>query len=136
MTSPVRPVSAEPRPPAQSVTDQALPPIDLRPLFAPRSIAVVGASGKGGIAPTIRRNIQVIGSETRCHFVNPRYDELLGQPCYPSIAALPEVPDIVVVAVNPLRAASVVADAARSGLTATRTMSGTSGSAAIDGKHC
>ena len=118
MTSPVRPVSAEPRPPAQSVTDQALPPIDLRPLFAPRSIAVVGASGKGGIAPTIRRNIQVIGSETRCHFVNPRYDELQGQPCYPSIAALPEVPDIVVVAVNPLRAASVVADAAASGVPA------------------
>ena len=55
-------------------------------------------------------------SATRCHFVNPRYDELDGQACYPSIAALPEVPDTVIVAVNPLRAASVVADAAAAGV--------------------
>jgi acetate---CoA ligase (ADP-forming) len=92
------------------------PPIDLRPLFAPRSIAVVGASARGGIAQTVRANLRVLGSETRCHFVNPRYDELDGQPCYPSIADLPEVPDTVLVAVNPLRAAGVVADAAAAGV--------------------
>ena len=102
--------AAEPAPP--------LPPIDLRPLFAPRSIAVVGASARGGIARTIRANLRVLDSATRCHFVNPRYDELDGQPCHPSIAALPEVPDIVVVAVNPLRAAGVVADAAAAGVPA------------------
>ena len=95
---------------------EPFPPIDLRPLFAPRSIAVVGASARGGIAATIRANLEVLGSETRCHFVNPRYDELDGRPCYPSIAALPEVPDTVVVAVNPLRAASVIAEAAAAGV--------------------
>ena len=94
------------------------PPIDLRPLFDPRSIAVVGASSRGGIAHTIRDNIRILDSETRCHFVNPRYDELHGQPCYPSIADLPEVPDVVVVAVNPLRAATVVGDAAAAGVPA------------------
>ncbi len=96
----------------------ALPPIDLRPLFAPRSIAVVGASARGGIAETVRANLRVLGSDTRCHFVNPRYPELHGQPCYPSIAELPEIPDIVLVAVNPLRAAAVVADAAAAGVPA------------------
>ncbi|HZC33087.1 MAG TPA: acetate--CoA ligase family protein [Candidatus Bathyarchaeia archaeon] len=94
------------------------PPIDLRPLFAPASIAVVGASARGGIARTVRDNLRVIGSATRCHFVNPRYDELDGQPCYPSIEALPERPDIVLVAVNPLRAAGIVADAAAAGVPA------------------
>ncbi|HUQ78347.1 MAG TPA: acetate--CoA ligase family protein [Patescibacteria group bacterium] len=89
--------------------------IDLRPLFAPRSIAVVGASARGGIAKTVRDNLRVLGSETRCHFVNPRHEELDGRPCYPSLADLPEIPDTVVVAVNPLRAASVVADAAAAG---------------------
>ena len=92
------------------------PPIDLRPLFAPRSIAVVGASARGGIAETVAANLRVMGSATRCHFVNPRYDELYGQPCYPSLDALPEVPDTVMVAVNPLRATSVVEDAARVGV--------------------
>ena len=94
------------------------PAIDLRPLFAPRSIAVIGASARGGIARTVRDNLRVLRSETRCHYVNPRYDELDGQPCYPSLADLPEVPDTVVVAVNPLRAASVVADAAAAGVRA------------------
>ena len=104
-----------------STTDDGLvaaerPAIDLRPLFAPRSIAVVGASARGGIAQTVRNNLRVLGSATRCHFVNPRYAELDGQPCYPSIADLPEIPDTVLVAVNPLRAASVVADAAAAGV--------------------
>jgi acyl-CoA synthetase (NDP forming) len=93
-------------------------PIDLRPLFAPRSIAVVGASTRGGIARTVRDNLVVMGSETRCHFVNPRYDELLGQPCYPSLDALPERPDTVLVALNPLRAAAVVEEAALAGVPA------------------
>jgi acyl-CoA synthetase (NDP forming) len=111
-------MSAEPAPAdvGEEQLHVAPPSIDLRPLFAPRSVAVVGASARGGIAQTIRANLEVLGSATRCHFVNPRYDELDGQPCYPSIAALPEVPDTVVVAVNPLRAASVVADAAAAGV--------------------
>ena len=92
--------------------------IDLRPLFAPRSVAVVGASPRSWIAKTIRDNLQVMESATRCHFVNPRYDELHDQPCYPSLEALPERPDIAVVAINPLRAASVTEAAAAAGVPA------------------
>jgi acyl-CoA synthetase (NDP forming) len=92
--------------------------IDLRPLFAPRSIAVVGASPRSWIAETVRDNLRVTGSATRCHFVNPRYDELHGQPCYPSLDALPERPDVALVALNPLRAALVTRDAAAAGIPA------------------
>jgi len=97
-------------------TDAPTRSIDLRPLFAPRSIAIVGASIRGGIAETVRANLRVLGSDVRCHFVNPKYDTLLEQPCYPSLAALPEVPDTVVVALNPLRAATVTAEAAALGV--------------------
>ena len=92
--------------------------IDLRPLFAPRSIAVVGASPRSWIAETVRDNLRVTRSATRCHFVNPRYDELHGQPCYPSLDALPERPDVALVALNPLRAAMVTRDAAAAGIPA------------------
>ena len=92
------------------------PTIDLRPLFAPRSIAVVGASPRSGIATIVRHNLIVMGSATRCYFVNPRYQELDGEPCYPSLDALPERPDTVLVALNPLRAAAAVEDAARTGV--------------------
>lgn len=100
------------------MTSAANRTIDLRPLFAPRSIAVVGASVRGGIAETVRDNLRVTASATRCHFVNPRYDELLGQPCFPSLDALPERPDVVVVALNPLRAVAATAEAARAGVPA------------------
>ncbi len=92
--------------------------IDLRPLFAPRSVAVVGASPRSWIAETVRDNLRVMQSETRCHFVNPKYRELYGQPCYPSLEALPDRPDIAVVAINPLRAASVTEAAAAAGVPA------------------
>ena len=101
---------------ATVVPAAALPPIDLGPLFAPRSIAVVGASARGGIAETVANNLRVMGSPTRCHMVNPRYTELYGQPYYPSLEALPELPDTVLVAVNPLRATAVAEDAARAGV--------------------
>lgn len=93
----------------------ARPEIDLRPLFAPRSIAVVGASPRTDLAKTVRDNLTVLGSTTRCHFVNPKYDEAWGQPCYPELAALPEVPDAVLIAVNPLRATALTQQAADAG---------------------
>ena len=102
----------------QSTPSRQSTTIDLRPLFAPRSIAVVGASPRSWIAETVRDNLRVMGSETRCHFVNPRYDELHGQPCFPSLEALPERPDIAVVALNPLRAAIVTQAAAAAGVPA------------------
>ena len=101
-----------------SVPDEATRTIDLRPLFAPQSIAVVGASPRSWIAGTVRDNLRVMKSETRCHFVNPKYEELHGQPCYPSLAELPERPDVVVVAVNPLRAGPITEEAARAGVPA------------------
>lgn len=89
---------------------------DLERLFAPRSIAVVGASLRSGIATTVRDNIARVGGSQRCYFVNPKYAEVDGTPCYPDLAALPEVPDTVVLAVNPLRAATFTRDAAAAGV--------------------
>ena len=89
---------------------------DLDRLFAPRSIAVVGASLRSGIATTVRDNIALIGGSQPCYFVNPKYEEVDGTPCYPSLAALPEVPDTVVLAVNPLRAARFTQEAADAGV--------------------
>ncbi len=90
--------------------------IDLRPLFAPRSIAVVGASPRGWLGPTVRDNLAIMKSETRIHFVNPKYTEVHGSPCHPSLDALPERPDTVILAVNPLRAARFTQEAADAGI--------------------
>jgi acyl-CoA synthetase (NDP forming) len=104
--------------PKRAPTPRPTRAIDLRPLFAPRSVAVVGASPRSWIAETVRDNLKVMGSETRCHFVNPKYDELHGQACYPSLEALPERPDIAILAVSTTRAASMTEAAAAAGVPA------------------
>lgn len=91
------------------------PPINLHALFAPRSVAVVGASPRSDIAQTVRDNLLTMSSPTACYFVNPKYDEAWGSPCYPDLASLPEPPDSVLVALNPLRAAAITEEAARAG---------------------
>ena len=60
-----------------------------------KSIAIVGAS------PNPARSSYFVGtylqqsSDYRVYFVNPNATEILGQPAYPDLASLPEVPDIV-----------------------------------------
>ncbi|HEU0242559.1 MAG TPA: acetate--CoA ligase family protein, partial [Candidatus Limnocylindrales bacterium] len=92
------------------------PAIDLRPLFAPRSIAVLGASPRSTLGLTVRDNLRAMGSETRCWFVNPRYAEIHGERAYPTLADLPERPDTVILAVNPLRATRFAQEAADAGV--------------------
>ncbi len=100
------------------MTDASPSGIDLRPLFAPRSMALVGASPRNDTARMLRENIARVGGATRPYNVNPKYDEVDGGPCYPDLASLPEVPDVVVALVGPLRAAAVVREAAAAGVPA------------------
>jgi acetyltransferase len=96
----------------------ARPGFDLERIFSPRSIAVVGASPRSDLATTVRDNIAHVGGQARCYFVNPRYEEVAGTRCHPDLASLPEVPDTVVLAVNPLRAARFTREAAEAGVPA------------------
>ena len=58
------------------------------------SVALVGVS-----ANQIRSSnfvaAYLVRTQMRSYPVNPAYDEVLGEQCYPSLADLPEVPDIV-----------------------------------------
>ena len=69
-------------------------------MLNPRSIAVVGATPRmqyGG-----RFVAAAMGSMERgvnVYPVNPRYEEVQGLQCYPSVSALPEAPDVVGVVV-------------------------------------
>jgi len=86
----------------------------LQRLLAPASVALVGASG----------NPKSLGGRTlanlahfpgRLYPVNAKYPELAGQTCYPSVAALPEAPDCVVLAVPKDSIGPLVAECAARG---------------------
>jgi len=63
---------------------------DLQPLIAPRTIAVVGASENPGPGLQVLENLAQLGYEGTIFPVNPRYREVRGMPCYPSLSALAE----------------------------------------------
>lgn len=83
-------------------------PHRLRRLVYPASLAVVGVSPKGGYGLGTVENLDRFGFPGRVYQVNPNYDEINGRPVFASLAALPEPPDAVVIAV-PARATLAVA---------------------------
>ncbi|MDI9885814.1 GNAT family N-acetyltransferase [Streptomyces sp. HNM0645] len=82
----------------------------LRPLLRPRSIAVVGAGTKpGSVGRAVLRNIRRAGFAGPLHAVNPHAQAVERTPSYPSVTALPQPPELAVVAV-PARAVPEVAE--------------------------
>jgi acyl-CoA synthetase (NDP forming) len=71
----------------------------LEHLLNPRSIGVIGASTEerrpGGQA---LHGLTNYGYSGTVYAINPRYSEIKGVQCYPDVAALPEAPDLAIVA--------------------------------------
>lgn len=88
---------------------------NLTKLLSPRSVAIVGPNDKGNPGARALQNIINVQFEGAIYPVNPNYESLDGRKCYPSLAALPEVPDLVVSAVPVAGAMKVVHDAASVG---------------------
>lgn len=73
---------------------------DLRALFDPRSVAVLGASNDPGKWGHWLARGALKGEERRSVFlVNRNGGEILGRPAYASLADLPEPPELVVISV-------------------------------------
>jgi acyl-CoA synthetase (NDP forming) len=78
-------------------TAQQLRSIDK--MLNPRSIAVVGASSKGGYGGPLLNAVARSKDRVRIYPVNPGYPEIHGIKCYASVSELPEAPDLVGVVV-------------------------------------
>ena len=88
----------------------------LETLFAPRSVAVVGASPRQtSTGRAVLENLLGSGFPGAIHLVNPRYDEVAGVRAVKSYDMLAEAPDIVAIAVPPAAVPEAVAAAARKG---------------------
>jgi acyl-CoA synthetase (NDP forming) len=75
----------------------------LHRLLNPQSIAIVGASERhGSLGAITQRQLHDSGYNGEIFAVNPRYQSICGQACYPDLEALPGVPDLVVYAISGL----------------------------------
>ncbi len=64
-------------------------------MLNPTSIAVVGATPRLQYGGRFLRAALQAGDRVRLYPVNPRYDEIMGLKSYPSLADVPESPDVV-----------------------------------------
>ena len=84
-------------------------------IFAPRHVAVIGASDRpGSVGHAIVNNLQMFPGT--CSFVNPRQREVCGRPAYPSIAAVPGPVDMAVISVPAAGVPQVIHDCAAAGV--------------------
>lgn len=98
------------------MTAMSNPMLGLGGLFSPRSIAIVGASETpGSVGRDVVENLIQRQFKGRIHPVNPKYETLLGLPCFASLAAIPEAVDLVAIAVPARFVAPLVAQAAAIG---------------------
>jgi len=82
---------------------------DLERFFNPRAIAIIGASQDFiTISGQPLKHLQSHGYRGKLYPVNPRYPEVAGVKCYPSLAEVPETPDLVLILVNASRVADVL----------------------------
>jgi acetate---CoA ligase (ADP-forming) len=84
-------------------------------LFAPRSVAIVGDSPGGGRGAMMRANLERLGFDGAIYPVNPKYDQIAGRPCFPSLSAVGSEFDVVLAAVSAPRAVETVREAGRLG---------------------
>ena len=71
----------------------------LRGLFAPRSIAIAGASDRSAWARAALRNLDKVGFDGDIHLVNRRGGEVLGRTAHTSCAAIGAPVDVAMLVI-------------------------------------
>jgi acetate---CoA ligase (ADP-forming) len=87
----------------------------LYPLFYPRSVAVVGASPRGGYGLRAIMALKSTGFVGPIYPVNPNYDTIADLRAYPEIGAIPQPVDVVAIAVPSSAVPGVVQQAIEAG---------------------
>jgi acyl-CoA synthetase (NDP forming) len=69
------------------------------PLLRARSVAIVGISQPDRFGGRVYANLRDFGYTGQIYGINPRYNSLYDQPCYPTLSDLPDRPDCAILAV-------------------------------------
>ena len=91
----------------------------LEHFFAPRAVAVIGAStDPASVGQAVLRNLLSYGYTGEVYPINPKVTELLGKPCYPSVLEVPGSIDLAVVIVPAAVVPAVVEQCGQKGIDA------------------
>ena len=111
-----RPRTPGTRAAAAAAARQLITPERLRDFFAPRSIALVGASETSGWARFIVAASSAVGYSGPLLPVHPRHDKIFGRPAVRTLRDLPEPADLAFILAPTEAVATVIEDAAAGGV--------------------
>ncbi|MEQ1776777.1 MAG: CoA-binding protein, partial [Burkholderiales bacterium] len=90
---------------------------DLESFFSPKSIAIIGASQDLiTISGQPLSHLVSHGYQGKLYPVNPRYQEILGHKCFPSLADVPETPELALILINASRVADMLEQCGKKGV--------------------
>ncbi|HEY9835517.1 MAG TPA: CoA-binding protein, partial [Vampirovibrionales bacterium] len=96
-----KPIATNPDPTPRTVSKQDVLRYERQPLdaiFKPKNVAVIGATDRiGSVGRTILSNLIASPFGGAVFPVNPKRDNVLGIKAYPSIAAVPDPVDLVII---------------------------------------
>ena len=106
----------------------------LRPLLAPKSVALVGATERAGaLGSIVHRNLAGAGLR-EIYAVNPKYRELYAAPAYSTLRKLPKPVDLAVIVTPARTVPQILEDAGAAGIKAALVMSSGFGEAGAAGR--
>ncbi len=86
-------------------------------LFTPNSVAIVGATERpGALGRFVFENLRAAGYKGTIFAVNPKHTNVFDHPCYSTLTALPETPELIVVTTPGETVAKILADAGAKGI--------------------
>jgi acetyltransferase len=89
----------------------------LEPFFAPKSVAVIGASESvGSVGKTLLRNLLQNPFGGTVFPVNPRRNSVMGVKAYPDLAAIPDAVDLAVIATPAATVPSLIHECGAAGV--------------------
>lgn len=105
---------------APSVSDDYLRetrPHPLHPIFAPRGIALIGATEKPrSVGRMVFENLRADRFSGQVYPINPHRQQILGVQSYPNIAAAPEPVDLAVIATPAATVPGIIAECVQAGV--------------------
>ncbi|MFO0867683.1 MAG: bifunctional acetate--CoA ligase family protein/GNAT family N-acetyltransferase [Pirellulales bacterium] len=94
-----------------------MPIRNLHRIFAPRSVAVIGASDRpASVGQTVLRNLLSSGFGGSVHPVNPHHPTVAGRPAVARVGDLPERPDLAVICTPAASVPGVVRECGEAGV--------------------
>ncbi|MCX6003273.1 MAG: CoA-binding protein [Chloroflexi bacterium] len=67
--------------------------------FEPKSVVLVGATDRAGsVGQTTLENLLLSKDKRKVYPINPNREQIMDTMCYPNLSALPEVPELAIIA--------------------------------------